>query len=82
MPKDWLIERVSNPLSYIQAKLTSVCCVQGLIRLTGRTGQLASQADADPLYSFSPPETADTSDLDIFDTSLSSIGQKEKNVAL
>jgi len=27
MPKDWLIERVSNPLSYIQAKLTSVCCV-------------------------------------------------------
>ncbi len=50
----------------------------GLIQLTDRAVELAGQADRDPLHSLSPPEPFDAVDLDIFDTSLSAIGAREK----
>jgi PmbA protein len=49
-----------------------------LIQLTDRAVEMASQADPDPLHSFSPPERANTQDLEVFDNTLSQIPYKEK----
>jgi PmbA protein len=39
---------------------------------------MASQADRDPLHSFSPPEQANAQDLEVFDSTLSQRANKEK----
>jgi PmbA protein len=49
-----------------------------LLQLTDRAVEIASQADRDPLHSFSPPERAPEQDLEVFDNSLSQIPYKEK----
>jgi PmbA protein len=49
-----------------------------LLQLTDRAGEMASQADRDPLHSFSPPERANAQGLGVFDNTLSQRANNEK----
>jgi PmbA protein len=49
-----------------------------LVQLTDQAVAIASQADRDPLHSFSPPEQATAQDLQLFDSTLSQRANKEK----
>ncbi len=49
-----------------------------LALITERAVELASQADFDPIYTFSPVERLDTPDLGLFDRDLSKISEKKK----
>ena len=51
---------------------------EALLQLTDRAVEMASQADPDPLHSFSPPERAPEQNLEVFDNTLSQIPYKEK----
>jgi PmbA protein len=49
-----------------------------LVQLTDRAVEMSSQADRDPLHSFSPPARANGQDLEVFDYTLSQMPDKEK----